>query len=583
MNKTRKRTKLREFPYGKHWRRNRLKHRIRDYLAGEPQSPGKRIKPVKTAPRTIPINEVELVASICRESFFEFVKEFWDVVVPEKPVWNWHIEYLCNEMQVMAERIFKMEKKNYDLVVNIAPGTTKSLIMSVMFPMWCWTRMRSFRFIGASYSLPLAMDLSVLSRDVLRSDKYRSCFPEIVVREDQDTKTFFKIHGGGFRVAVGVNGAITGKHSHAIVIDDPLNPQEALSTADMASANHWIKHTLSNRKVDKAVSATMLVMQRLNQDDPTAAFLKQARIRHICLPAIIEFGEKSNVKPEELENKYVDGYMDPIRMGKDVLKEEKQKGEYYFSSQFLQSPVPAGGGMFKCKRIKVGTPPDKYRSLVRFWDKAGTKGGGDWTVGTKIGLDLDGRFWVLDVIRVQMDSFERESLIERTAQLDGSRVIIGIEQEPGSGGKESAESTARRLAGFKVRIVKASGTEGGKIERADPFSVQVNAGNVYLPSWMWDGGNEIGEWIEWAFEWIEEMRYFPYSKHDDQVDSAGGAFNLCAKKKTRIGGMTASREYRNVANTESSSVMRYVDEDTKKKVAEFHKRPKVYQLGYGRR
>lgn len=495
--------------------------------------------PIVTEEAVVEVNEDELVASICQDSFFEFMKEFWEIVVPESPVWNWHIKYLCDELQFIAERIFKGQRKIFDLAVNIAPGTTKSLIMSVMLPAWCMTRMPSFKFIGASYSFPLAMDLSMKCRDIVSSDKYRKYFPHVALRPDQNTKGYFKTTQGGWRYAVGVNGAITGMHAHMIVIDDPLNPQEAQSTADIATANHWIKHTLSNRKVDKAITPMILVMQRLHQDDPTAQFLKNKKVKHICLPAEIEPGVRNNVKPADVADYYVDGMMDPIRMGPEVLKEEKAKGEYYYSSQFRQDPVPAGGGMFKTARIKTDALPTKWRQFVRFWDKAGTKDGGAFTVGVKIGQDIDGRFWVLDVVRVQLDSFERERLIQKIAKIDGYETVIGIEQEGGSGGKESAEGTAKNLHGYKVRIVKADATTGGKIERADPWSVQMNAGNVYMPLFMKDSEG----WLDWAHDFVEEHKYFPFSKYKDQVDAASGALMLCTKKKVRVGGFNPSAAF----------------------------------------
>jgi predicted phage terminase large subunit-like protein len=479
------------------------------------------------------VDEVALSADICREDFFEFVKEFWEIIIAEKPIWNWHIEFLCRELQVMAERVFAGKKKLYDLVVNIPPGTTKSTIISVMFPAWCWTRMISFRYIGASHSEKLALDLSLKSRDIVTSDKYKAYFPEIQLRDDMNTKSYFKNTGNGYRYAVGVNGSVIGMHAHMLCIDDPIDPLKARSAADLATSNYWIDSQLSNRKVDKAVSPMVLVMQRLHQDDPTALFLRRKKVRHICLPA----EDAPNVRPSELRAKYVNGYLDPVRLDKDVLKEEKQKGAYYFSSQFRQDPVPEAGGMFKTRRLKVGIPPRHFVAICRFWDKAGTADGGAYTVGTLVGMDTEGRFWVLDVIRFRKDSFEREREICRAAMMDGTHVIVGVEQEPGSGGKESAENTARRLAGYKVRIIKVDKSTGGKLERADPWSVQMNAGNVYLPVHMWDGNSS--KWMDWAEDWVEEHKFFPHGKYKDQVDSSAMAFSLVNRRRVRVGGMSS--------------------------------------------
>jgi predicted phage terminase large subunit-like protein len=501
-----------------------------------PQRIKDRMRPALPSKTTL--SEYDLIRSICKESFYDFVREFWSVISKAKPVWNWHIEYLCNELQFMAERVFRGQKKLHDLVVNISPGTTKSTIMSVMFPIWCWTRMPEFQFIGASYTADLARDLSMKSRDIVQSDKFKNVFPEITLREDQNTKGLFKNKHGGWRYAVGIDGMVTGMHAHFIVIDDPLDPQMSMSEADIKSANTWIINTLSNRKVDKAVTPIALVMQRLHQDDPTSRFLKQKNIKWVCLPAEI-LPEKDNVNPPELKKFYKKGLMDPVRLSRQVLEEERSKGELYYASQFLQNPVPEGGLMFKCDRIKITTEvPKKWRRLVRFWDKAGTRDGGAFTVGTLLGLDTEDRYWVLDVIRGQWDSWERERLIRDTAIKDGFKVLVGTEQEPGSGGKESAEGTLRRMTQlrgpkdepFRCKLVKSDITTGGKIARADPFSVVVNQRNVYMVK------------ADWNKEWIDEHSHFPNSRYKDQVDSSSGAFALCGVKKVRVGGVRSRSE-----------------------------------------
>jgi len=112
--------------------------------------------------------------------------------------------------------------------------------------------------------------------------------------------------------------------------------------------------------------------------------------------------------------------------------------------------------------------------------------------------------------------------VYKRQQLDGKTVEIGLEQEPGSGGKESAESTVRNLRGWRVRVDRPT---GDKSLRADPFSVQVNNGNVSMVR---------GDWNE---DYIEELRYFPFSKYKDQVDASSGAFNILAGRNIRAGAL----------------------------------------------
>ena len=91
-------------------------------------------------------------AERCKRSFYYFFREFWNVIESETLKDNWHIEYLCNELQEIAERVFDRQPKEHDLIVNIPPGQTKSTIATVMFPAWCWTVDSTIRTISSSYS-----------------------------------------------------------------------------------------------------------------------------------------------------------------------------------------------------------------------------------------------------------------------------------------------------------------------------------------------------------------------------------------------------------------------------------------------
>ena len=112
-------------------------------------------------------SDAEINAEICKQDFFEFVKEFWHEVIPEPPVWNWHIEYLCGRLQEYGMRVVRREPKLSDLIINIPPGTSKSTIATVMFPAWLWTVDPTIRALTGSYSASLSTD-AVKSRDIIR-------------------------------------------------------------------------------------------------------------------------------------------------------------------------------------------------------------------------------------------------------------------------------------------------------------------------------------------------------------------------------------------------------------------------------
>jgi len=468
-------------------------------------------------------NEYEVLASLCRESFYDFIVEFWDEIIAELFVDNWHIEYIANELQIVAERVFEWKPKEYDLIINISPGTTKSTLCSIMFPAWVWIRLPSGRIIGGSYADTLAMDLSRKNRDLVMSPKYQRTFPNLRLRQDQKAKSHFVNTNGGSRYSFGVSGTVTGMHAHFIIIDDPLNPNEAVSEVELENANRLMSETLFTRKIDKAITPTILIMQRLHQNDPTQHVLDTYEtVRHICLPA----ESVDEIKPPDLKKYYVDGLMDPNRLSQKVLRENfKALGEFGYAGQFGQRPVPRGGAMFKPGRITVDTAPVRWKARIRYWDKAGTQNAGAYTAGVLMGKDMDDRFWILDVVRGRWAMEEREATIKNTAAIDGHQVRVWIEQEPGSGGKDQAMYTIKNLAGYRIQAEKVGSATGNKVSRAGPFADQVNSGNVYMITAGWNA------------EFLDEHRFFPASKYKDQVDAASGAFNKLVKGVIHVGAL----------------------------------------------
>lgn len=464
-------------------------------------------------------SEDNLVASIVRESFYEFLKEFWTVIVAEEPVFNWHVKYLCDELQIVAERVFAGKPKEYDLVINVPPGSTKSTICSQAFPAWCWTRMPSAKFVCASYAQSVAMKDSLKARDIVQSDKYQRCFPQVQIREDENTKGLFTNTKMGTRLCVGVGGAITGYHGHFQMVDDPINPEESFSETELKKVNRWMKVTLSSRKIDKLVTPLILIQQRLHQADPSGEVLERAKgsVKHICLPGELT----KHVSPAHLAEHYKDGLMDPVRLPRVVLEKMKEEmGAYGYASQILQHPVPLGGGMFEVDKINLMDENPRMTRIIRSWDKAGTKDGGAYSVGIKMGTDLRGNIWILDVRRKQWSNAEREGQMRAAAEEDGRSCEVILELEGGSGGKESGENSVRNLRGFIVRTFRPT---GDKEARAYPLSSQVGAGNVYCLK------------RHWTKEFLEELRYFPASRFKDQVDAAASGFNYLARAKRKVG------------------------------------------------
>jgi len=156
---------------------------------------------------------------------------------------------------------------------------------------------------------------------------------------------------------------------------------------------------------------------------------------------------------------------------------------------------------------------------VRFWDLAATEPSAsnpdpDWTVGTLMLFD-QGIAYVLDVRKIRAKGDKVEQLIAQTAMEDGKLVSIRMEQEPGSSGKALIDQYARYVVpGYDLIGIRST---GDKVTRSRPFAAAVANGNVRLVR---------GSWLT---DWLDEFASFPEStNHDDQVDSAVGAFTYLA-------------------------------------------------------
>ena len=156
---------------------------------------------------------------------------------------------------------------------------------------------------------------------------------------------------------------------------------------------------------------------------------------------------------------------------------------------------------------------------IRFWDMAATEPSHsnpnpDWTVGTLMLFD-QGIAYVLDVKRARVKNEKVEQLVAQTAAEDGHTVGIRMEQEPGSSGKALIDQYARYvLPGYDFHGIRST---GDKFTRARPFAAAAANGNVRIVR------------SSWITEWLDEMSSFPEAcDHDDQVDSAVGAFTYLA-------------------------------------------------------
>lgn len=447
---------------------------------------------------------------LAQRKLTHFIKQAWTEVEPAYPyIHNWHIDVMSDYLEAFRNREIQQ------LVINIPPRCMKSIECAVMFPAWCWTTMPSDKFVFASYSQTLSVRDSMKMRRLIKSDWYQSRWP-LKLLGDSDNKMKYENEHTGYRIATSVGGVATGEGGDYVIADDPHNVIEGESDAKRNEVLLWWDESMSTRLNNPKTGCRLIIMQRIHQNDLVGHVLATGGWEHLCLPmeyvpkVLVDMNARARdprIKEGEL--------LWPERIGEVELARLKlNMGTYAYSGQMQQDPTPRKGAMLDVDRIEIRMEPSApIKKVIRAWDKAGTEDAGARSAGVKMALLENKRICILDVVKGRWNPATRNNIMKNTAMLDSKKVRIWIEQEGGSGGKESAENSVKELAGFKAY---AESPKGDKEMRAEPFAIQIEANNVECLS------------RDWTEEYLDELRKFPNGTYKDQVDAS----SLALKKLT---------------------------------------------------
>lgn len=448
------------------------------------------------------------------KSFHEFVRRGWHVLEPKAEfVDNWHIDAICMHLEaVTAGRITR-------LLINVPPGSMKSLLVSVFWPAWEWAQGNtSYRYITTAFAEDATKRDTRKMRDLILSPWFQARWPMKLTRTGD---TALANNKTGFRESSPF-GSLTSKRGDRLIIDDPHSIKTAESDIVRASTVMLFREGALNRLNNVKKSAIVIIMQRLHENDISGTILAlKLGYVHLCLPNEFEVKNRCVTEIGFKDPRTVEGeLLDPVRLPADeTAKQKKGMGSHGYAGQYQQRPSAREGGMFKRHWFQtvraVPVPVGGYVRRVRRWDLAATvaKQGTDpdWTAGVrmaKVGFGDDARFYIENVIRFRDTPLAVRRSIKATGTSDGKSVPIRVPEDPGQAGKDQAQNIVAGMAGWDIRARRETGE---KATRADPLAVQIEAGNVFLVE---------GEWNE---DFIDELCAFPKG-HDDQVDAASGAF-----------------------------------------------------------
>lgn len=480
--------------------------------------------------------EKALVRFLFEKDFFSFACYFFKVLRGEEFKSNWHHRWICS----ILEKIYTGELQN--VIINISPGSSKSCIVSILFPAWCYFKDPHCRFLLTSYSDELVEANSVSVKDVIRSKEFQELRGGYSFRQDANKKNEWTLTYGGKNVgeffAASMKGSLTGRRAGymeqdhftgCIIIDDPIKPLDALSDAKRNEINNAIDNTLQSRKAHSKVPI-LLIMQRLDEEDPTGFLLKYRKSDNwtvIRIPAIIDSAYYEEIpdyiKPqaERFLKESLDTYgevsyweyKEPLKQ----LQYMKQNSPYVFMSQYQQEPTPKGGTLIQTKYFQKVEDFPKFQYIKIFADTAfGVKKYNDNSCFMCVGL-ANGLMYIIDVLKGRWEA-PQLNLVAKEFAL---KCMNEYRNVPFRGFyieyKASGQSLLQTLRQETRLPIMDLIPKGDKVKRVEECLPYIESKRVCIP-----------KGAVWVPEFIDECAKFSplmAHKHDDQVDCLVYAIN----------------------------------------------------------
>ena len=281
-----------------------------------------------------------LFAHAVRTHFSAFLEKAFSTVAPgQRFLPNWHLEAIAAHLEACERGDITR------LIINMPPRMLKSVTVSVAWPAWLLAQNPAARIMVASYAQSLSVKHSLDCRLVMQSPWYRALFPNTCISSGQNEKHKYVTTKRGHRIAVSVGGAATGEGGNVLIVDDPLNPLQAMQKTARDAANEWFQHTFVSRLDDKKKGCIIVVMQRLHMDDLSGILQKQRDWHVLNLPAIAP--KDTIIRCGNFHyTRRANQPLHPEREDAALLERTKQElGSIHFAAQYQQCPQRLEGSM----------------------------------------------------------------------------------------------------------------------------------------------------------------------------------------------------------------------------------------------
>lgn len=413
--------------------------------------------------------------------------------------------------RLIARHLEAVERGNIKrLMITMPPRHGKSMLASEFFPAWYLGRNPHHYVVTATYAQELADDFGRKVKNQIDDPVYQAIFPGVRLADDSKSAKRFHVEGssGGYEhttaqkgafYAVGVGGPLTGRGAHLLLIDDPVkNREDAESEVIRKKTKEWYTSTAYTRLMP---GGRVVVIQTRWHEDDLSGWL-QAEHGHegwavLDLPAINAEGQA--LWPEQ----YDIAALEKIRLA---------IGPRDWSALYQQRPSPESGDYFKREWLhevdEEHIPPRSQMLIYGASDYAVTADGGDYTVHVVVGLDPEGRMYLLDLWRAQAAS---DAWVTAFCDLVLKWKPIGWGEETGQIKSGVGPFLIREMMARQAYCAREQfPTRGDKAIRAQSIRGRMALKGLYIP-----------RNAPWKADLVSELMSFPVGVHDDQADALG--------------------------------------------------------------
>lgn len=462
--------------------------------------------------------------AFCLSGTLNYTKYFFKQKTGRKFVVNSHHTLICDAL----DKVFNGEINK--LIINIAPRYSKTELAVKNFISMGLAINPSSKFIHLSYSDDLAHDNSEEIRDIVKSDEYQRLFPYVSIKKDSDSKKKWVTTEGGGVYAVATGGQVTGfgagevdeekeledeidtidtsKFAGAIVIDDPIKPEDALSDVKRERINNRFETTIRNR-VNSRNTPIIIIMQRLHEDDLCGYLqsIEQEDWTVLSIPCISKDKEGNDVALWEFKHTI------------DELRKIQASNPFVFDTQYMQDPTPIEGLMYKEFKTYEIIPFSHGSTRKNYTDTADT--GSDYLCSICY-VDAPEGNYVTDILYTKKPM---EFTEPKTAEMLTINQTEWTDIESNNGGRgfaRNVEKQCRELNNSKTFINWFAQTENKQV-RIFTKSADVNNMTFFPAGWE-------KKWPEF-YNAITKYRKEGGNSNDDAPDALTGCFE---KRKVRL-------------------------------------------------